>query len=67
MEHVVSAEGVLPDRFKISRVKEWPTSRLLQEMQHSLSLAKYYKDFITNCGTIAKPLEQVAEKTNFFK
>ena len=60
--HVVSADVVLQDHFKTSRVIEWPTSRLLQEVQHSLSLAKHYRDFITNCDTIAKLLEQVAER-----
>ena len=65
--HIVSSEGVSPDPSKTSRVKEWPTPRSVQEVQQFLGLANYYRRFIKNFATIAKPLHQATEKKQHFK
>ena len=34
---------VFTDHFKISKVKEWPTTKLVLEIQKFLGLANYYR------------------------
>ena len=65
--HVVSADGLSPDPNKISKVKEWPTPRTVQEVQQFLGLANYYRRFIHNFAIIAKPLHQLTEKHTKFQ
>jgi len=65
--HVVSNEGVLPDLSKTSKVKEWPTPTSVQEVQRFLGLANYYRRFVRNFASIAKPLHQATEKGKHFK
>ena len=65
--HIVSTEGVSPDPSKISIVKEWPTPKSVKEVQQFLGLANYYRRFIKNFATIAKPLHQATEKQAHFK
>ena len=65
--HVVFAHGLLPDPQKTSKVKEWPTPCTVQEVQQFLGLANYYRQFIHNFATIAKPLNQLTEKHTKFQ
>lgn len=65
--HIVSSEGVSPDPSKTSKVKEWPTPKSVLEVQHFLGLANYYRHFIKDFATLAKPLHQATEKKNHFK
>ena len=64
--HIVSSEGVSPDPSKTSRVKEWPTPHSVLEVQQFLGLANYYRRFVKNFATIAKPLHQATEKNKQF-
>ena len=64
---IVSAGGVSSDPFKTSRINEWPTAKLVQEMQQFLGLANYYRHFIKDFVTIAKPLQQATGKKHCFK
>ena len=52
-----------PDSSKTSRINKWPSPKLVQEMQQFLGQANYYKHFIKNFATIAKPLHQATEKS----
>ena len=65
--HIVSAEGVTPDPSKTAKVKQWPTPNTAQETQQFLGLANYYRRFIKNFATIAKPLHQLTERKSSFK
>ena len=65
--HVVSSTGVSPDPSKTSKIKEWPTPKCVQEVQQFLGLANYYRRFIKNFATIAKPLHQTTERRKPFK
>ena len=64
--HIVSAKGVAPDPSKTAKVKEWPTPTSAQETQRFLGLANYYRRFIKDFATIAKPLHQATEKHRSF-
>ena len=54
--HMVSAQGVSPDPEKTSKIKSWPVSQSSQEVQRFLGLANYYRRFIKDFATMAKPL-----------
>ena len=57
--HVVSAQGVSPDPEKTSQIKSWP---IAQEVQQFLGLVNYYRRFIKDFTTMAKPLHRLTEK-----
>ena len=65
--HIVSPNGVLPDPSKTSKIKDWPIPQSVQEVQQFLGLANYYRRFIKNFATIAKPLHQTTERKKPFK
>ena len=60
--HVVSAQGVSPDPEKTSKIKSWPVPQSAQEVQRFLGLANYYRRFIKDFATMAKPLHRLTEK-----
>ena len=63
----MSANGVSPDPEKTVKVKDWPTPTSRQETQQFLGLANYYRRFIKDFATIAKPLHKLTEKKQSFK
>ena len=60
--HVVSKDGISADTEKTLKVANWPTPTSVQEVQQFLGLASYYRRFIKNFATIAKPLHKLSEK-----
>ena len=64
--HVVSKDGISPDTEKTLKVTNWPTPTSVQEVQQLLGLASYYRKFIKNFATIAKPLHKLSEKGRQF-
>ena len=65
--HIVSTHGITPDPQKTSKVKEWPTSTTVKEIQQFLGLANYYRRFIQDFATIAKPLHRLTEHNRTFQ
>ena len=61
--HIVSADGVSTDPQKIDKVANWPIPTSKREVQQFLGLANYYRRFVGNFATIAKPLHKLTEKT----
>lgn len=49
-------EGVRMEKVKIKEVTDWPTSQCIKDIQKSLGLENYYKQFIKDFTKIAKPL-----------
>ena len=66
--HVVNAEGISTDPSKVEAVRGWPTpGTSLTEVRSFLGLAGYYRSFVPEFATIAKPLSSLADKGRVFK
>ena len=65
--HIVSREGVATDPSKTEKVANWPVPQNKREVQQFLGLASYYRRFVRDYATIAKPLHRLTEKNAPFK
>ena len=65
--HEVSREGVATDPRKIDQVGSWPIPQSAKDVQKFLGLASYYRRFVRDFATIAKPLHRLTEKTATFE
>lgn len=57
--HTVSEKGVETDPEKINGIKSWPIPTNLKELCSFLGFAGYYRRFIRDYSTIAKPLNDL--------
>ena len=60
--HIVSEEGVATDPDKVEVVRNWESPCDLKVLQAFLGTAGYYRQFIPDYATIAKPLTQLTRK-----
>ncbi|PKA64320.1 RNA-directed DNA polymerase like [Apostasia shenzhenica] len=65
--HVISAEGILVDPYKVSAVMDWPRPTSVSEVRSFLSLASYYRKFVKGFSQIALPLTRLTQKTVKFE
>jgi transposase InsO family protein len=60
--HIISSSGISPNPTKVKAVQDCPFPRNIREVRHFLGLVSYYRRFIKNFSTTAKPLIAMTEK-----
>lgn len=53
---IISEQGISTDPAKIAAVANWPKPKTLLEMQSFLGFCNYYRKWVRNFATIARPL-----------
>ncbi|CAC5368128.1 Retrovirus-related Pol polyprotein from transposon 412 [Mytilus coruscus] len=64
--HIVAENGISTDPKKIEVVKNWPEPTTVTELRSFIGFCSYYRRFIKNFGSIAKPLHSLTQKGNIF-
>lgn len=59
---IVSRDGVRMDESKIQAIQEWPTPMKVKHVRGFLGLANFYRRFIQDFATIARPLNDLTKK-----
>jgi len=59
---VIGPEGIKMEEEKIKGVLEWPTPKLVKDVQKFLGLANYYHWFIKEFALVARPLHDLVKK-----
>ena len=60
--HVVSVQGVSTDPEKIRAIVDWPTPTCVKDVRSFLGMAGYYRRFIRDFSTVARPMNKLLEK-----
>ena len=60
--HIVSQDGVATDPAKKGRVANWPEPTSTSEVRQFLGLASYYRRFVMDFATLAKPLHKLTKE-----
>ncbi|KAJ8405274.1 hypothetical protein AAFF_G00322650 [Aldrovandia affinis] len=59
--HVVSAGSVVTDPAKITAVRDWPPPTNVSDLRSFLGLASYYRRYVQDFVTIARPLHHLTD------
>jgi hypothetical protein len=60
--HVINQHGIFVDPKNVSSVVNWQRPATVNEIRSFLGLVGYYRRFVQNFSSIAKPLTRLAEK-----
>jgi len=64
--HVISENGVLPDKTKIKAIGEFPTPQTVKQLTSFLGLMSYYRGFIPRFSKLTSPLHKLLKKDTRF-
>lgn len=63
--HIISAKGVSVDPSKVRAIQQWEKPKTLKGLREFLGLAGYYRKFVRNFSSIAKPLTNMLKNDGF--
>ncbi|GFT77281.1 retrovirus-related Pol polyprotein from transposon 17.6 [Trichonephila clavipes] len=63
--YIISAEGVRTDPDKILAVKDWNCTTDVDQLQSFLGLCTYYRKYVKNFSTIARPHHKLIEASGW--
>ncbi len=64
--HIISAEGVSPDKDKVKAIQEMDAPETVRHVRSFLGVAGYYRRFISQFADLAKPLTSLTKKNAHF-
>lgn len=64
---IIGTDGVKIDPEKTKSIKEWPTPKIVRDIQSFLGLANYNRKFIPEYSKVAIPLTKLTKKDIPFK
>ena len=62
LRHIVSEEGVATEPAKVDAVRDWPIPTQLKGLQAFLGTVGYYRQYIADFATVARPLTVLTSK-----
>ena len=65
--HVVSADGISTDPDKVSAVQNWRTPTSIKDVQQFLGFVGFYRRYIKNFSSIARPLHDLLRASSEFQ
>ena len=65
--HVVSESGIETDPEKIEAIRKWERPSNVSEIRSFLGLCSYYRRFVPDFASLARPLIKMTEKTSKFE
>jgi hypothetical protein len=60
--YVVTEQGMEVDPAKIEAIENWPQAKTVTQVMSFLGLARFYRRFVKDFGSIAAPLNELAKK-----
>ena len=64
--HVVLEKGISTDPKKTEVIRHWPQPRNVTELRSFLGFCSYYRKFVPNFASLAKPLHALTEQSRKF-